>query len=72
MIISKKYLESCFCNAEWRGVFMKECSKPIIPIIIDESEPPTLIAEKMYYRVKKNMEDYNDMIRKLKYSLAEL
>ena len=55
IILSKNYLKSVFCNDEWASYYMKYSSKPnkiIIPIIIDESEPPTMIYSKKYYRMR--------------------
>lgn len=71
MLVSKDYLESCFCNDEWQGFYMKQnnSKKLIIPIIIDDSDIPTIIGAKMYYRMTE-FSDYSKMIKKLKYDLS--
>lgn len=71
MIVSRDYLESCFCSDEWQGFYMKQknASKLIIPIIIDDSEIPTVIGARKYYRMK-DWNNYDEMIEKLKYDLS--
>ena len=44
-------------------------SKLIIPIIIDDSEIPTVIGARKYYRMK-DWNNYDEMIEKLKYDLS--
>lgn len=71
MIVSRDYLELCFCSDEWQGFYMKQknASKLIIPIIIDDSEIPTVIGARKYYRMK-DWNNYDEMIEKLKYDLS--
>lgn len=48
---------------------MKFRDKPIIVIIVDESEPPTILCGKKYYRMKDMME-YDAMFRELRRALS--
>lgn len=70
IILSQNYLKSAFCKDEWQGFYMKYNSqdRPIIIIISDESEPPTLLSSRKYYRLNGS-NDYNDMIFELKTTL---
>lgn len=47
----------------------KNAIKLIIPIIIDDSEIPTVIGARKYYRMK-DWNNYDEMIEKLKYDLS--
>lgn len=52
-IISKEFLESVFCKNEWQAFYngSKEKERPIIPIIINESELPGMLSNFKYYRL---------------------
>mgnify|MGYP003315624084 CR=1 FL=1 len=73
IILSKDYLESAYCKDEWQGYYMKynTMNRPIVVIIIDESDPPTLLAARKYYRLN-SIEAYDEMISELRNALAEL
>lgn len=72
IILSKDYLESAFCNDEWEAFYMHTMSrKPIITIILDESEPPVILKSRKYYRLN-NINEYDLMIRELKDSLNHM
>lgn len=48
---------------------MKSISqKPIIVIILDDSEPPAILSSRKYYRLK-DMSEYDFMMRELKDAL---
>ena len=70
IILSKNYLNSAFCNDEWEAFYMKFRDKPIMVIIVDESEPPTILCGKKYYRMK-DITEYDTMFRELRRALAE-
>lgn len=73
VILSKDYLKSAFCSDEWQSYYMKFNSqrKPILTIIIDESQPPTILASRKYFRMKSN-DDYDDMLIDLKLALSKI
>lgn len=73
IILSAHYLKSAFCKDEWQGFYMKFNSqhRPIIVIIADESDPPTLLSSRKYFRMDDN-NTYNDMITELKHILSEI
>ena len=78
IILSKDYLESAYCKDEWQGYYMKynTLNRPIIVIIVDESDPPSLLAARKYYRLNivdaYDEEAYDEMMSELKNALAEL
>lgn len=73
VLLSANYLKSAFCADEWEAYYMKfnTSKKPIIIIILDESEPPTLLAARKYFRMTE-MEDYNDMMIELQRALSKI
>ena len=46
-------------------------NRPIVVIIIDESDPLTLLAARKYYKLN-SIEAYDEMISELRNALAEL
>ena len=72
IILSDNYLKSAFCKDEWQGFYMKynTQNKPIIVIIADESEPPTLLSSRKYYRLI-DYQGYDDMITELKQAIIQ-
>lgn len=67
MVISEKYLNSVYCKDEWSAFYKKAASNPnclIYPIIIDDSEPPTLISTIKYARVDEYT-NYRTTLNKL-------
>ena len=54
MIISKDYMSSICCKDEWSAFYNKALHNKkcrIYPLIIDDSNPPTLLSPIMYLRV---------------------
>ncbi len=73
ILLSNDYLNSAFCRDEWQGFYMKfnTQNKPIITIVIDDSEPPTILSSRKYYRMN-DWNDYNNMLDELKLSLSDI
>lgn len=71
IVLTKDYLRSAFCKDEWQGFYMKYNgqNRLIIVVIADESDPPTLLSSRRYYRLNDG-NPYNDMITELKRALA--
>ena len=66
MVISKDYLASVCCSDEWgafyhKAAHMRNCR--IYPIMIDDSEPPTLLSQVKYLRIGR--EDYSSCLSAL-------
>ena len=73
IVLSKDYLNSAFCMDEWQSYYMRFNlqRKPILIVIVDESNPPTIIASRKYYRMKSK-DDYDDMLIALKLVLSKM
>ena len=74
MLVSKSYINSAMCKTEWQAYFMtqfKTHPNSIIPIILDDSEPPTILSNIRYLKLSDDY-DYDYMIRDLKRALAKL
>ena len=69
MIISTNYLNSIFCSEEWTSFYMKfsrNKNNIIYPIILDESDPPDILAARKYLRISPEKGyDYFDCLRDL-------
>lgn len=69
MLISKNYLNSTFCKEEWTSFYMKFAqtkSNIIYPIILDNANPPDILAARKYVRISaENDYSYNDCLRDL-------
>ena len=69
MIISNSYLNSIFCNEEWTAFYMKFAknrNNVIYPIILDESNPPDILAARKYLRISPEKGyDYFDCLKDL-------
>lgn len=80
VVLSKDYLKSAFCTDEWQSYYMRFNSqrKPILLIIVDESNPPTILASRKYYRIHKNenenhmCDEYDNMLVELKMALSKI
>ena len=72
ILVSKAYLESAFCTDEWQAYYMKynRSGRPIIPIILDDSEPPTILSGRKYFRLI-NGSGYDEMLVALKRALVK-
>ena len=65
ILYSKNYKESTFCNDEWEAFYTKfNKLKPngIIPIIMDDIEPPTIIGARKYFKYNKMFYEYDSLI----------
>ena len=69
MLISRNYLNSTFCKEEWTSFYMKFVqakNNMIYPIILDDINPPDILAARKYVRISsKNGYDYIDCLRDL-------
>lgn len=74
MLVSKNYSDSAFCRDEWQSFYMKynkEKPNSIIPIIIDDSEMPALLASRRYLKITEE-HGYNEVLNELKRALKKL
>lgn len=74
MLVSKSYINSIMCKAEWNSYFMtkfKNQPNSIIPIILDDTIPPTILSSIRYLKISENF-DYDSMMKDLKRALAKL
>lgn len=72
MLVSKSYINSVMCKAEWNSYFMtkfKTQPNSIIPIILDDTVPPTILSSIRYLKLA---DDYNLMMKDLKRALVKL
>ena len=74
MLVSKSYIQSVMCKTEWNSYFMtkfKTQPNSIIPIILDDTTPPTVLSSIRYLKLADDG-DYDLMIKDLKRALAKL
>lgn len=73
IILSKDYIQSAFCRDEWQSYYMRYNStgRPILVVIVDESEVPILLASRKYYRLD-SMDKYNDMLAEVKSAIKAI
>ena len=65
ILYSSNYKESTFCNDEWESFYTKfNKLKPngIIPVILDDIEPPTIIGARKYFKYNKMFYEYDSLI----------
>nr|WP_243165871.1 toll/interleukin-1 receptor domain-containing protein [Anaerofilum hominis] len=70
-LISEAFLSSVFCRDEWTAYYMsfaKEQPDSIYPVILDDSQPPALLASKKYARIREDR-DYQQFLEPLLRSL---
>ncbi len=55
LIISQEFLKSVFCLDEWTSFYMRFAKKKkesILPLIIDDSDIPSIMSAIKYFRTK--------------------
>lgn len=65
ILYSKNYKDSTYCNDEWEAFYTKfNKLKPngIIPILIDDIEPPTMIGARKYFKYNNMFNEYDALI----------
>ncbi len=68
MLYSKSYKESTFCNDEWESFYMRfNREKPyaILPILLDDLEPPSIIAARKYMKFNNSIDQYSSLIHEI-------
>src|SRR5215475_1797231 len=58
VLVSKHYIESSWCRAEYEPLLMNEIHSgrtTVIPVLLDDSEMPILLRTKRYFDLRKGM-----------------